>query len=159
MIADECVPVLRSQTRTARFGWPSVPDRRRAARGPAGIALVPRVVSSVMTQGKRVLVTGGAGFVGATLVRQLVERGHAVRVYDNFTTGTAAHLDGVEAEQVRGDIRDAQALDAAVTGIFLVLVATVLVDSIRSWVSILSGARECESHETTFVLSQMPEEA
>src|SRR4029077_12599149 len=30
-------------------------------------------------------------------------------------------------------------LDAAVTGIFLVLVATVLVDSIRSWVSILSG--------------------
>jgi carbon starvation protein len=50
-------------------------------------------------------------------------------------------------------------LDAAVTGIFLVLVATVLVDSIRSWVSILSGARENESHETTFVLSQMAEEA
>ena len=50
-------------------------------------------------------------------------------------------------------------LDAAVTGIFLVLVATVLVDSIRSWVSILSGARENQSHETTFVLSQMPEEA
>ena len=50
-------------------------------------------------------------------------------------------------------------LDAVVTGVFLVLVATVLVDSIRSWVSILSGARENKSHETSFVLSQMPEEA
>jgi carbon starvation protein len=50
-------------------------------------------------------------------------------------------------------------LDAAVTAIFLVLVATVLVDSIRAWVSILSGARVSQSHESTFVLSQMTEEA
>ena len=50
-------------------------------------------------------------------------------------------------------------LDAAVTGIFLVLVATMLVDSIRSWVSILSGVRENQSHETTFVLSQLVEES
>ncbi|HEX9065218.1 MAG TPA: NAD-dependent epimerase/dehydratase family protein, partial [Streptosporangiaceae bacterium] len=69
-----------------------------------------------MTEGKRVLVTGGAGFVGATLVRQLVERGHAVRVYDNYTTGSAEHLAGVDAEQVRGDIRDAPALDEALAG-------------------------------------------
>ncbi len=69
-----------------------------------------------MTEGKRVLVTGGAGFVGATLVRQLVDRGHAVRVYDNYTTGSAGHLAGVGAQQVRGDIRDAPALDAALAG-------------------------------------------
>lgn len=69
-----------------------------------------------MTEGKRVLVTGGAGFVGASLVRQLVGRGHKVRVYDNYTTGAAAHLEGVDAEQVRGDIRDAPALDAALAG-------------------------------------------
>jgi carbon starvation protein len=50
-------------------------------------------------------------------------------------------------------------LDAVVTGIFLVLVATVLIDSMRAWVSILSGARESKSHETTFVLSQLAEEA
>jgi UDP-glucose 4-epimerase len=64
-----------------------------------------------------VLVTGGAGFVGATLVRRLAAAGHPVRVLDNCTTGDPAHLDGVSAELVRGDIRDVQALDAALDGI------------------------------------------
>lgn len=70
-----------------------------------------------MTDGKRVLVTGGAGFVGATLVRQLVGRGHAVRVLDNYTTGDPAHLAGVDTELVEGDIRDVAGLDAALAGI------------------------------------------
>ena len=61
-------------------------------------------------------MTGGAGFVGATLVRRLVESGRAVRVLDNLTTGDAAHLDGVDAELVEGDIRDARTLDDALVG-------------------------------------------
>jgi UDP-glucose 4-epimerase len=69
-----------------------------------------------MTHAKSVLVTGGAGFVGATLVRHLVQDGHRVRVLDNYSTGTAAHLAGVDAEQVEGDIRDAAAVDAALAG-------------------------------------------
>jgi UDP-glucose 4-epimerase len=68
-------------------------------------------------QERRILVTGGAGFVGATLVRQLTEAGQRVRVLDNYSTGDAAHLAGVDAEQIEGDIRDADALDAALAGV------------------------------------------
>jgi len=68
-----------------------------------------------------ILVTGGAGFVGATLVRRLVASGYRVRVLDNLTTGDPAHLDGVDAELVRGDIRDANALDAALAGMSSVI--------------------------------------
>ena len=62
-------------------------------------------------------MTGGAGFVGATLVRRLVDAGRAVRVLDNLTTGDVAHLDGVDAELIEGDIRDARTLDDALDGI------------------------------------------
>jgi UDP-glucose 4-epimerase len=64
----------------------------------------------------RILVTGGAGFVGATLVRRLVAVGHTVRVLDNCSSGDAAYLGGVDAELVKGDIRDPDALDAALDG-------------------------------------------
>ena len=66
---------------------------------------------------RRILVTGGAGFVGATLVRRLVAGGHGVRVLDNYSTGDASYLAGVDAELVEGDIRHAAALDAALAGI------------------------------------------
>ena len=63
------------------------------------------------------LVTGGAGFVGATLVRRLAAAGHRVRVLDNYSTGDASYLAGAGAELVEGDIRDNAALDAALAGI------------------------------------------
>ncbi len=75
----------------------------------------------VMAQTRRVLVTGGAGFVGATLVRRLIASGHSVRVLDNYSTGDPAHLAGVDAELVKGDIRDAAALDAALAGMDAVM--------------------------------------
>jgi UDP-glucose 4-epimerase len=69
-----------------------------------------------MSNAQEVLVTGGAGFVGATLVRRLVAAGYRVRVLDNLSTGDAAHLNGVDADLVKGDIRDADALGDAVAG-------------------------------------------
>jgi UDP-glucose 4-epimerase len=63
-----------------------------------------------------ILVTGGAGFVGATLVRRLVGCGYRVRVLDNLSTGDPAYLAGVDADLRKGDIRDDGALDDAVTG-------------------------------------------
>ncbi len=70
-----------------------------------------------MAQGRHILVTGGAGFVGATLVRRLAGAGHRVRVLDNYSTGDISHLAGVDAELIEGDIRDVPGLDAALAGV------------------------------------------
>jgi carbon starvation protein len=49
-------------------------------------------------------------------------------------------------------------LDAAVTGVFLVLVTTILLDSLRVWVGILRGTRESTTTESPFVPSRLVEE-
>jgi carbon starvation protein len=50
-------------------------------------------------------------------------------------------------------------LDAVLCGIFLVLVTTVLIDSIRQWIGILRGTREAKVREAPFVMSNLrPEE-
>ncbi|MDQ2829531.1 MAG: GDP-mannose 4,6-dehydratase, partial [Chloroflexota bacterium] len=48
----------------------------------------------------RVLVTGGAGFIGSWTVEALVAAGHEVSVYDSFVTGKAAYLSKVATEIV-----------------------------------------------------------
>ncbi|MEP7354424.1 MAG: carbon starvation CstA family protein [Acidobacteriota bacterium] len=50
-------------------------------------------------------------------------------------------------------------LDAAVTGVFLILVALILIDSIRVWIGILGGSRPSTTTETPFVATQLVEEA
>lgn len=64
----------------------------------------------------RVLVTGGAGFIGANLVRLLAAGSHEVRVYDDFSTGDRANLRGVDAEILEGDVRDGRRLERALRG-------------------------------------------
>jgi carbon starvation protein len=49
-------------------------------------------------------------------------------------------------------------LDALVCGVFLILVATVLIDSIRVWMGILMGTREARTTETPFVPTRLAEE-
>ena len=47
---------------------------------------------------KKILITGGAGFIGSHLVRELLLDGHEVTVMDNLFTGTKQNLYGLEAE-------------------------------------------------------------
>jgi nucleoside-diphosphate-sugar epimerase len=62
----------------------------------------------------RVLVTGGAGFIGSNLVRALLERGDEVRVLDNFSTGNRSNLEGVDVEIVEGELRSYERVHNAV---------------------------------------------
>lgn len=57
----------------------------------------------------RILVTGGAGYIGSVLVPQLLQAGHAVTVLDNFTFGQSSLADCCQYDRfaiVRGDCRD-----------------------------------------------------
>jgi UDP-glucose 4-epimerase len=65
----------------------------------------------------RVLVTGGAGFIGANLVPRLVASGLSVRVLDDLRNGRTSYLSGVDHEFVEGDISDAATLDTALVGV------------------------------------------
>ena len=71
---------------------------------------------------RRVLVTGGAGFIGSNLVRALLERGDTVRVLDNFATGNRANLDGLEddVEVIEGELRSYERVHNAVRGVEVV---------------------------------------
>jgi UDP-glucose 4-epimerase len=62
----------------------------------------------------RVLVTGGAGFIGSHLVEALVTRGDAVTVIDNVSTGNVENLASVKnkIEIVKGDIRDSALIES-----------------------------------------------
>ncbi len=71
-----------------------------------------------MLEGKRIFITGGAGFIGTTLARELVER-NTVVAFDNLHRDTLSGLDlgdHPNFELVQGDILDAEALRDAAQG-------------------------------------------
>ena len=67
----------------------------------------------------RILVTGGAGFIGGHLTHALAARGHAVRVIDDFSTGRRANLAGIvdAIDLVEGSITDRECVQRAADGI------------------------------------------
>lgn len=67
----------------------------------------------------KVLVTGGAGFIGSHLVRALLHRGDAVRVLDNLSSGKAENLSDVasDLELVQADVRDREVCARASEGV------------------------------------------
>ncbi len=59
----------------------------------------------------RVLVTGGAGFIGANLCRDLLDAGADVRVLDDLSTGRSGNLGGLAVDLVEGSVVDADLVD------------------------------------------------
>lgn len=62
----------------------------------------------------KVLVTGGAGYIGSHVVRQLGEAGHDITVFDNLSTGYAWAV--TAGKLVEGDLSDPQAIDRLLEG-------------------------------------------
>lgn len=78
--------------------------------------------SSSVGWGKRVLITGGAGFVGSHLADELLAHGYGVRAMDSLAPqvhGESGRPDYLseDVEMVHGDIRDAQAVRRALDGV------------------------------------------
>jgi UDP-glucose 4-epimerase len=82
----------------------------------------------------RVLITGGAGFIGSHLVRALVRAGYGVRVFDNLSTGSLDNIgDLLDAiEFVRGDVRDYGVVESAVRDVDAVVHLAALIDVAES---------------------------
>src|SRR5436190_23873713 len=66
----------------------------------------------------KVLVTGGAGFIGSNLAEELIRQGARVSIIDNFTTGFRENLEEIEGDFdfIDGDINDDAAVKKAVEG-------------------------------------------
>jgi UDP-glucose 4-epimerase len=65
----------------------------------------------------RVLITGGAGFIGSNLARRVLARGWEVVVLDNLSTGYLENLDGLDVRFVYGSLLDEDPLRQACVGV------------------------------------------
>ena len=70
----------------------------------------------------RVLVTGGAGFIGSNLADELIRQGAKVRIIDNFVTGNQENLDEIagDFDFIEGDLNDDAALRRAISDVDVV---------------------------------------
>ena len=86
-----------------------------------------------MSRIETVLVTGGAGYVGAVLVPKLLHAGYFVKVIDLFLYGDHV-LDSVKdhpnLEQIRGDIRDFKLLRRIIPGCDSIILTTLFILSL-----------------------------
>ncbi|MDO8512142.1 MAG: SDR family oxidoreductase [bacterium] len=69
------------------------------------------------------LITGGAGFIGSNIARELVKKKHKVIILDNLFSGRLSNLEDIKdkVEFINGDIRNFETVKKAVTGVDYVL--------------------------------------
>lgn len=82
---------------------------------------------------KKILVTGGAGFIGSNLVKKLIETENSVTVLDNFMSGYRSNLDPFPSVNIiEGDVRDKTIVEKAMQGIAVVFHLAASVGNKRS---------------------------
>ena len=69
----------------------------------------------------KVLVTGGAGYIGSHVAAELLKSGYSIRIYDDFSNGLHRRVDGKFRDIVDGDMLDRVKLLAALDGIDAVI--------------------------------------
>ena len=74
-----------------------------------------------MSQTKKVVVTGGAGFIGSHLAERLIEQGYPVIILDDLSTGKMENIEGLlkndTVEFIRGSITDLSLLERLFKGV------------------------------------------
>ncbi len=105
-----------------------------------------------------ILVTGGAGFIGSHLVRQLLDGQHTVVVLDDMSTGSVEHLSGLDVVLWQQDVRDREIVQQIISEKFDAIVhlaAQTMVDvsikepvfdaseNIMGTLNVLEAARQC----------------
>lgn len=81
----------------------------------------------------RVLVTGGAGFIGSNLVGELIQQGYEITVLDNLTSGNISNLKAYSSIRfVQGDIRDERSVNSAMADARIVFHLAASVGNKRS---------------------------
>ncbi len=93
----------------------------------------------------KVLVTGGAGFIGSNLAEELIRQGARVNIIDNFTTGFRENLEEIQGdfEFIEGDINDDRAVARALDGVEIVFHQAALPSVPRSVEDPLETHRVC----------------
>ncbi|MDA8019145.1 MAG: SDR family NAD(P)-dependent oxidoreductase [Thermoanaerobaculia bacterium] len=121
-------------------------------------------------RGRRVLVTGGAGFIGSHLSERLLELGASVRVFDDFSTGLRSSLSEIaddDLEVVEADLRDPEACRRACDGTDLVFhqaalgsvprsmkdPATSIAVNVAGTANLLAAARDAEIRRFVYASS------
>ncbi len=71
---------------------------------------------------EKILVTGGAGFIGSNIAEELIKQGAKVSIIDNFATGFRENLDEIQGafDFIEGDLNDDKALVSAIDGVDIV---------------------------------------
>lgn len=78
----------------------------------------------------KILVTGGAGFIGSHIVDDLIKEGHYVRIFDNLEPQVHNKMPSYlnkNAEFIKGDVRDASAIETAIQDIDIIFHEAALV--------------------------------